>query len=369
MKKSKIFVLGFLVCYTALLLANLLTPDKVMSDEENRYLAEAPEWSLKAFFAGNFDTDFETYVSDQFVGRTELVKLSVEVDHLLVRKEGNGVYYGPNGFLVEAFQELNKEQWAKNMGYLEAFSAWCEKELGQAPTIMLVPTVSHVLPNLVADGAPEVNQETLFAEAAAKLPGFFDVTDALREHGDEYIYYRTDHHWTSLGAFYAYQAMKEGDADLEDYETWALSKDFLGTTYKKVLRRVTPDWLMAMYPKSIQNLKLIYNMGMEERDTYYDESFLGGKDQYSTYLGGNKPLIQMNTGVENGKKLLLIKDSYANCFAQFLLEDYEEIYMVDLRHFNYSMQSFAKEQGITDVLVLYNVKGFSEEVSLFWVSK
>ena len=368
MKLSKGRVIGFGLLYAALLAANLLSPEQTYSEEENRYLAERPALTWETLRKGEYDTDFEAYVSDQFFLRREWVRLSVEKEMRLRRREVNGVYSAPGGYWIEAFQSCDSERWEKNIRALADFAGRCQEQ-GWDTSVMLVPTASAVLSELVPAGAPEVDQEAMLAEAAERIPGFVDVSEALEAHTEEYIYYRTDHHWTSLGAFYAYQAWRGGIPKREDYEERVLSEQFLGTTYKKVLRRTAPDVITAFWPRETGALTLTYNLGDEMRTDFYDPSFLGGRDEYSVFLGGNQALIRMETGVTNGKKLLLVKDSYANCFAQFLLTDYEEIWILDLRHWNSPAFAFTEEQGITDVLVLYNLKGFAEEKSVFWLNQ
>lgn len=102
----------------------------------------------------------------------------------------------------------------------------------------------------------------------------------------------------------------------------------------------------------------------EESRSIYDRSYLEKKDKYSVFLSGNQPLSVIKTGNEGGK-LLLIKDSYANCFVQFLMPHYSEIHVIDLRSFGSSLSAYIQKENIENALVLYNLKGFSEETSVF----
>ena len=197
-----------------------------------------------------------------------------------------------------------------------------------------------------------------------------DVRGALAAHNGEYIYYRTDHHWTSLGAYYAYQSWRESEGiscrSIDDFEQQELSNSFLGSTYSKAnLFTVRPDVMTAMFPKNLGALTVNYNLGQRVTDTIYETKYLNRRDKYPVYLDGNQPLVSISTGVSNGKRLMLIKDSYANTFVQMLLTDYEEIIMVDLRYMKAPLHPIIQEKNITDILIQYNLKGFSSDPNLY----
>jgi hypothetical protein len=211
------------------------------------------------------------------------------------------------------------------------------------------------------------------ADEADGGDNILDLTGALSEHSDEYIYYRTDHHWTTLGAYYAYCAYKEmrGEQPFsqEQYTVREVAQDFYGTTYDKIQKCKTADtiskWELNGEDAAVQ---VSFDDGEMEWDSCYDESYLSEKDKYSYFFGGNTAKIRIATGADNGKCLLLLKDSYSNSFVEFLLPDYEYIYMIDLRYTQEDiytmMEEIDAEHPISDVLVMYNTEKFMQDTNL-----
>ena len=184
-------------------------------------------------------------------------------------------------------------------------------------------------------------------------------------HADEYIYYKTDHHWTTLGAFYAYQAWAEAMGfevpDLKDVKQTAVSEEFHGTVYSKLNLDLSKDTMHRFeLPSTPSKVEVTLDMA-SKMDTMYNEKYLSMKDKYSYYLDGNHGLTEITSNGEGKGTLLIIKDSYAHCFAPFTVGNYKKVYMVDFRYFNMPISSFIEQYGITDVLVLYNAVTFATD--------
>lgn len=363
--------LGLLAGAWALFLILFLAkPSVVFSEAENRYLQEKPAFTWNALKSGVYGEELEKWFSDQLPYRDSLVQGKTLLSRALGRTENQGIYLGKNSYLLEAFQEYDPEIFQENLESVGQFLEAME-EKGMEGHLLLAPTAGEVLPHYLPAFAPELDQGQLISQAQARVPGAILVEDALKSHSQEYVYYRTDHHWTSLGAYYAYEAFREqtGREALpqEAYEEEILSRNFYGTSYSRAgSYDISPDSIMAMYLPGIEGDGLAVDYGDGKLyHSIYDRSFLKKRDQYRVFLKGNYPLVKIHTGVENGKKLLLVKDSYANTFVQFLLTDYQEIQMVDLRHFKASLAEYAAEQDFTEVLVLYQVKKFAQERILF----
>lgn len=372
MKKlfTRLPVFVFLLLVFGIGIWNLLTPDRVYSENENRFLAKVPAFSAKELFFGDYTADLETYVTDQFAARDTWVAAKAASELILQKQQSGGVYFAQDDYLIEAFDELNREQYEKNLGYAAALGkALAGRDIPLH--CMLVPTASHVLREKLPAFAPETNQAQMLTEAESILPNLTDVTEALYSHREESIYYRTDHHWTSLGAFYAYEAWCDQTGRdtpvITDYDREILSGDFYGTTWSKAsLYSIPPDSIETFRPKGRPALEVTFEN--ETADSIYRPSYLEQKDQYSVFLGQNQPVIKIKTDAGNNRRLLLIKDSYANSFVQFLLTDYAEIHILDPRFYRSSYTAYAEEQGITDALLLFNLKGFSEETSLYFLT-
>lgn len=366
--KKKIGILGGLWLFFSLW--NFLAPGRTFSEAENRYLTERPRVTAGAIASGAYMKDFESWMSDQLLFRDGFVGLKAATDKLLGQRESGGVYLGRDGYLLEEFQTVDEARLKKNAAAVAGFLERMEEE-GVKGQFLLVPTGAFVMEEKLPPFAPEISQKELFEKLREEIPGVLGADEALKaartEAGGE-LYYRTDHHWTSLGAFSAYQAFcKEEGRELpklSDYESRILSKAFYGTSYAKAgLYSVKPDTMTAMQKRDGVEVLVDYGTG-EPEHSLYDESFLSKRDKYRVFLKGNYPLTRIKTSNHNGKRLLLIKDSYANTFVQFLVEDYEEIHMVDPRAFKESLTKYAKEQGVTEVLFLYQIKNFAEDTAL-----
>jgi hypothetical protein len=369
---SKITVGIFIALLFGLAVLNLAAPKRTFSANENRYLQQIPSLTLQTILDGKFTSGFDDFITDQFVFRDKWVGMKTGSELLLQKHASNGVYFANDGTLVEMFDSIDMERFNKNLDFIRAFQERVRDGLGLETQVMLVPTASMIYAHKLPAFAPEIDQRALLDQAAA-IPDFIDVSPALAAHSDDYIFYATDHHWTSLGAFYAYNAWRGQNGlparSFEDYDTEFLSSEFYGTTYSKAsLYMVAPDIITAFYPKDTGVLNVDYNMGEKVTDSFYERSYLDVKDKYSVFLNANQSLVRIKTGHTNGKKLFLVKDSYANTFAQFLLSDYEEILVADLRFFKTSIYDFIAENGVTDIMILYNLKGFAADANVYFLT-
>lgn len=371
--KPKITVIIFTVLLAGLSILNLAAPTRESSENENRPLQQMPEFSAEALFNGKFTADFDVFVTDQFVFRDRWVGMKTLTEIALGRKSSNGVYFADDHYLIEMFDTVDSERYARNIEIVGEFTNRVQDGLGVPVYTMLVPTASMVLADKLPRNAPEVDQRALFMQAERNIPGFIDVSVPLGSHSGEYIYCMTDHHWTSLGAYYAYREWRtrigEEAVPLDGFEQTVLSDSFYGTTYSKASLYNTPaDTITAFQPKGLDNITVDYNNGEWIADSIYEPSFLESKDKYAVFLNANQPIIRIESGAGNGRHLLIVKDSYANAFVQMLLEDYERITILDLRYYKLSAYDYIPENGVTEALVLYNVKGFSGDPNLYYLS-
>ena len=223
-----------------------------------------------------------------------------------------------------------------------------------------------------ANGAAEVFNQLYELSKRGNVIAEQNVNYALallQEHKEEPIYYRTDHHWTTLGAFYGYTAWAESIGltpyGREDFSEETVADDFYGTTHSKINLPVYPDSIIRYTPRFPAAYHLIFNLGEKESDSLYDESKLEGKDKYSYFLGGNNPIVTITSSTgEKGRRLLIIKDSYSHCFAPFAVNHFEETTLIDLRYFNLGVQTFLEQEDFTDVLVLYSTANFADDRNL-----
>ena len=338
-----------------------LTPDRAFSENENRYLQLTPKLSWDTVMSGDFMEDMEEYTSDQIVFRD----LWTATRSLLQRAEGkediSGTYLGAEGryFAKVTEDSFNRAGLEKNAGYIREFFA----ASGKSCRALIVPSPAGVLRDMLPENAPYYDEAGAFERLDAALGGsLLDVRETLADVEDPY--YHTDHHWTTMGAQAAYRRWAEvtGHAVREDALVCA-TEEFRGTLYSKVL---LPDSVYdsVYYAPEITAESVVCD---GKDGTLYDGDALTRKDKYELFLGGNYGQCVITTGTENGKHLLLVKDSFANSFVPFLLGDYETVTMIDLRYFRGSMAELAAESD--DILVLTEITNLAASGDYFKLMK
>ncbi len=365
-KKNAIFTIGILagilLVFTA---ADLIHGDRLYSELENRLLAGRPEFTGAAFLGGDFSKDYEEYVTDQFIGRDKWVSIKTRMDILFQKKDVGGVYLGRDDYLLEQHlpEDYTKQQEAKKIALLNRLvEDWNAR-------VMLVPTADNILTEKLPAYASYYDETRLLEEVRRQVGerNYIDVYSVLQEHKDEEIYYRTDHHWTSLGAYYGYVAWTRGTHSfLYPYNTenmTTVSDGFRGSLYSRVPVVRTRDRIKIFPETEARAVTVTYDF-KETAASFYEESYLDTKNQYGYFLDDNHAFAEIQTDYENGRTLFLIKDSYANSMIPLLQPHYTTIYVVDLRYYNGSlyelMESCEPENGM-DVLVLYNCVHFMED--------
>lgn len=348
---------------------HLLTPDRSFSESENRVLEKLPDLSLQALSSGRFTSNFEKYVSDQFAYRDVWIGVKSDADRLMGKKESNGVYLGDDGYLIQKFT-------APAAGDLEdkveAILAFGNATPGLHKYVMLVPTAVTLLEDKLPSYAQASDELGYLDQVRQALPSdirFVDVYPALYAERKQPIFYKTDHHWTTRGAYSAYRELCRQMGILrqeeDDFYIRQVTNEFYGSLYSKSgFRRLQPDIIELYVPKKDHSYAVEYVEEQQISDSLYEMDNLNKKDKYTVFLNGNHALIHIITGHSEGKKLLLVKDSFANSLIPFLTEHYSEIYVVDLRYYEEDLVKLVQEQDIHDMLLLYNIQTFMEDPSI-----
>ena len=357
----------FMVLLLGLAGKEALSHQRTYSPVEKRELQTRPEISITKVLDGRFQKKYESYLRDQFPGRDHWVSFQTDMELFMGKNEIHNVYIGKNHYLLEHYteKEFNPQQISKNLQALEKFVGKTKQNADVH--VMMVPTKSWVLREKLPAFAPHYKEQKFYDALQQKLEKedvLISVEPVLDAHKEEEIYYRTDHHWTTLGAWYAYeQYTKAVSGDLQRAQRKkkfrCISKDFYGTTYAKINYARQADKIEIYEPAD--KLCVVYNMGEKKTKTLYDFSFLKTADQYSVFTGGNQAVLEITGGIKNGKTLLLIKDSFANSILPFLAEDYEKLVVVDLRQLNVSGDRLLEMFSPTDILILYNSAQFAQD--------
>lgn len=356
----------FLVVLFGLSSAVLFSGQKSYSATEKRQLQTRPKPTFATIKEGTFQKKLENYFRDQFPQRDHWVELETAIKRGTGTKESNGVYFGKDHYLLEKYSpdDFPQKQLKKNLKALTEFVT--EAGTYGKVHVMMVPTKSWVLREKLPAYAPNYEEQKFYdaLENTLNENVLIPVDSVLEKHRNEEIYYRTDHHWTTLGAWYGYEAYVRatgGDvtAAAGKKQLQCISTDFYGTTYAKVHQAAQADEIWIYKPQA--SLKVIYNMGEKTSKSLYDRSFLQTQDQYSVFTGGNQAVLEITGGKKNGKTLLVIKDSFANCILPFLAEDYEKLVVVDLRQLNVKGSALLEMFAPSEVLILYNSAQFVQD--------
>lgn len=357
----------FMVLLLGLAGKEALSHQRTYSPVEKRELQTRPEISITKVLDGRFQKKYESYLRDQFPGRDHWVSFQTDMELFMGKNEIHNVYIGKNHYLLEHYteKEFDPQQISKNLQALEKFVGKAKQNADVH--VMMVPTKSWVLREKLPAFAPHYKEQKFYDALQQKLEKedvLISVEPVLDAHKEEEIYYRTDHHWTTLGAWYAYEKYtKAVGGDLQRAQGKkkfrCISKDFYGTTYAKINYARQADKIEIYEPAD--KLRVVYNMGEKKTKTLYDVSFLKTADQYSVFTGGNQAVLEITGGIKNGKTLLLIKDSFANSILPFLAEDYEKLVVVDLRQLNVSGDRLLEMFSPTDILILYNSAQFAQD--------
>lgn len=368
---SIVTVLLFFGILTGLGLGTVFSEKKSFSETQNRKLADFPELTGKNIYSGKFTSGVEDYVSDHFAGHDGWIAAKTAAELLTGKKERNDIYILEDR-LVEKIPEPDMEEVQKSIDGIKKFA----EENHIAPYVMIVPTQAEIYKNELPANAPNPDQQAFINGVYAQLEGSavpIDVYSTLSANKDSYIYYRTDHHWTTQGAFLAYIAaarkmdimpLIEGSYDIDH-----ASDSFKGTFYSKVLYEgIEPDsidlWLPADRGEEPE-VEIYSTFGTEPQlhEGMYFREYLEVKDKYSTFFGTNQPMVTVHTGNEGGK-LLVFKDSYAHCFVPFMTEHFSEITMVDLRYIQMSYKDIIDVSEYDKVMFLYNASTFMSDRNL-----
>ena len=368
-KKYSIFIT---VLFCAFLfgfgIAHFILPDRNFSEQENRNLSQfkAPTWDTLR--SGKFMETFEDYITDQFPLRDQWIQLKALSERTLGKQENNGVYFGADDqTLFARYTAPSREDLEKRVGYVNTLA----DNLDVPVYFSIIPNKSYVWADRLPANAPNVDDGWI-NETAKSLTGeqahYIDLYGAVSG-GD--AFYRTDHHWSTMGAYRGYAALAgvmRGSATVLDYAPTLVSDAFYGTTWSSSgAGWIKPDEMYTWVPEGGDNgliAVMRYPDGEPIVGSLYDMTKLEVKDKYAMFLGGNQPLCFIYNP-EGAGNLLVIRDSYSDSLAPFLALDYQQVHLFDLRYNNMSLRQYVADYGIDQVLVLYSADNFATDINLF----
>lgn len=333
---------------------------------ENRELTSFPKFSVSSVADGSYGRQLESYMTDHFFGREKWVSAQARIESAMCEKIVNGVYVNDKILLDAEISSRCISQ--ENISAVNSFF----RNYSGTVYFTAVPTSSGVYGDLLPEYLitnPEKKQIDVLYDSIEDGVRKIDTYNILRMINDNYIYYRNDSKLTSYGAYYAYRTIiqKLGfqPSSYDKYTIRHVTSDFRGNLYSRCLYCGTKSDILDVYSYSggaeITSCTAYGNNGMTYRKILNDEKFLSGGDMYRMYLGDEVPFIRIKTSVNNDKKLLLIKDSYADCFIQFLIQHYSEIAVISPADMTKPLSSFINPDNYEQTLFLFGIDSMDNE--------
>ena len=370
-----------LAVIAVLAVGQVFTAARGFSTLENRYLSLWPEADRESVLSGAWMEELENYLADHVPARDEWVQLKNTAARLSGRQQIGQVVFGEEGRLIQV-QDVSLEQLAKNTALISDFAAQLPEDVDFY--FLLAPNASWIyreqLPEETQTYDPEAASQVV-AEGLSERVELVVPTEVLRAHREEAIYFKSDHHWTMRGAAYAYGQLAEamgktaetnsktdvdsGTAVLSAYEVQVVSHNFKGSLYSQA----------PTFGYEGEEFEVIQVPGLQaewhtetDSGTVLMEEKLAEKDLYAAFFGGNYGLTRIaNETARSEEKLLILKDSYANILVPFLIEDYSEIVMVDLRYYRGSVRELVQREAVDRIAAIYNLDFLCTDESFVWL--
>lgn len=371
------------------------------SENEKRELTPFPEFTIDSFLSGEFTSQVSLWFSDTYPLREMMIEANASLNSLYgIRDEqvigggeGDDIPAGPadivfnptddgkgesfdgmyiNGDTAYQLYFFNKQNSDSYVALINKFAAQVE---GKAQVYdMIVPL--HYQISLSEDTIKKYNAsdcgdaiDYMYGNLSGSIKSV-DILPNLIAHNNEYLYFRTDHHWTARGAYYAYIAFCEEKGitptALSDYRRLQFN-GFLGTFYAGAKQpqamKSNPDFVEAFVPIGINEEEVFDSNGNKTSElaiVYTGADKYDAGNKYLTFIGGDQPLIEIhNPKIKDGSSIVVVKESYGNAFVPFLVDSYEYVYVIDYRAWSGDLADFVIDNSIDDVLFLNVVSNTS----------
>lgn len=355
-------------------------PKRNVSELENRNLASMPMISAQTMLDGSWVSGVQEYTQDHIAGRDRWIDFCSGIETSVFRKtEKNGVLLGKDGWMFSkyfAVEGSSQDQFDKNV---DAVTKFCARYRGRV-TFILVPSASLIYVDKLPDWAPQIEENAMltlaFSDAAANDSRVLDLREVFyREKNNIRLYYKTDHHWTTDGAYLAYleycALMDIPAAFSTETHTRQELPGFLGTHYSaarwnharsEILSYYVTDSTMTVFEVNGEDYLLpLYDMELVNQEK------LAHVDKYGAFLDGNHGYVEIS-GNGTGR-VLVVKDSYANSFVPFLTENYETVGVVDFRNFPYGLDSMIESREYDGIIILYSFNNFLEDNHVVFLNR
>lgn len=376
MKKTNIFLcMFFCVFFSFMMLVFFITPKAEFSQKEKRVLAKPPIFSIETLLDGSFFSKIDDYISDNFVFRDFWVGLNSYYNQYTGAIISNEIYKGKDNWLIEKPIKKNNI-FEKNVEVIKDFVS---KNKDKNIYFMTVPTKGYIMSDYLPDLHENYADDELMKHLENTISDYtnwIDIMSTFKQNIDKYIYYKTDHHWTSLGAYIAYtraakvmgfEPTKKDNYNIKEYE------GFYGTSYSKSGFWFTPFDSISLWSEKNKNIKVSIrdenSPKIKTNNSVFFYSHLKETDKYQVFLDGNHAFVNLTTHKANtDKKLLIIRDSFAHCLSPFFLSEYKSIDLVDIRYFkSQTVSNLIEKNNYNDILFVYGLDTISTDRSIQWL--
>lgn len=355
MKKRNVAAVILFCGFLFLIAAGYLLPPTDFSEMEKRCLAEAPDFRWKTVISGDWSSQAEDYLTDHVPRRNLFVGINAYVELLAGRQKLKDVWL-EDGKLLEAPVTLNEKAVERTMKGINALAEAADKRV----YLMVVPSAGWAAG---VDGYDDA--ESLKAIYAAAGEGVCPIPVEELYRGRPELYYNTDHHWTSRGAYNGYvacaRAMGRDYRDEADFSV-TVAQGFQGSTYSRSALWLTPAETIELWQGSDGLTVTNGETQGTHAGVFYPER-LEEADKYTVFLDGNHSLVRIENPEKEGR-LLVLRDSYGNCLGGFLAESYGETVLIDLRYYRAAVSTLAKEEPFDQILVCYSCANFLTDTNL-----
>ncbi|MBQ8815569.1 MAG: hypothetical protein IJZ85_13850 [Lachnospiraceae bacterium] len=369
----RLFGVLFVLLIFGLAILTALLPDQDYSASEKRSLTKFPELTLSSVADGSFMDGMEDWAADQFPLRNKLMQAKSSLSIGLGAIRSQDVYRCNDGSLMEAFSlpsdDLITSQAASIIDFAERYP---NKDI----YFCLVPTAISVLEEKLP-AATLTDDQNLYLDrmmsAVNSVSTVIDLRDTFAKNkSTTELYYHTDHHWTTDAAYLAWKDLSDVmalDSKLS-YTAGIVCNDFAGSLLSASgFSANAYDAIKVYVPEENPLYTLTYDTEKRMTASVYCPEYLDSEDPYQIFFGGNYPKLTIRTAQDTDRKLLVFKDSYANCLLPFLIPDFAQITVIDPRYYYDDLDMEIQSVGYTDVLFLYNANTLAEDSCLVPVLK
>lgn len=351
------FLLIFMLLYT------LFREKGKISFQENRSLAQFPKFNISEILNGKYSLDIIDFFSDQIAGRSKFMKIYSDISAGNIESKVNGVFVSDNMLLNG---NINTSDISDTVA--EKINGFAEK-YNSSFYFIAVPSSDGIYSNLLPEYIPPDFQSEQIQNFYDRLsPGIRKINafNILKNFSDEYIYYRTDTKWTAYGAYCVYRTaiQKLGFIPVayDKFTIEHVTSGFRGNLYNISQCDIAKNDFIDIYYSDSINIQSITaydeNLNQSSR-SLYDKSFLNSRYMYNIYLGEDAPALKIKTSVNNNKKLMVIKDSCADCFIPFLTQHYSEITVISADYSGFSFTDYFNVNSYEQILFVCSAENLT----------